>query len=886
MRSDGRRSTRNVRERGVTGERRRPIARVIEVVPNTKGSTESVTILTRDSIIDKEEISGIGNTLPISRSDGEKERSGMATPKLLGGRGRRDRSGGAQLEPSGDSFGCCAGSCRAQLFHWAWNRRMVRSVGDFCGTRLWSWNRCSRKVLGMRDRDPGRSNTESYRGFGNSRLRRRPLRQKHLRCGGLWRNPYHQVEAVATSSLCSRLCEGRGVSSAEGSCGAYRERAPENAGESYEGEGQSRREKGPKTEESCFRKGKGIRQSACQEEERTCGSWRRGRRDRGAVWRGRSCGRPGGGRPKDVAAKAQGSPRAHAEDPRWRSGPRTRHIEKETARRRLCLLSGREEAWCWDQFGPRASASPSPGRRSGYKRWSYDRDEEEHQEKLCWKRVAGTGRATPATGQEEEARQEEKWNLRREDARQPSAGQRKEEKEKEEEGKSSKGRARAAPELKQRRRGRGKRVRGWGQRVRQRVELRATPPEEILEVPRFGASDAREERSGAIGPKLDGGPGWAGQRSEPRSENQHLLCAADTTFLPEQSPLSAGALCARPLHRPLERRKVVRSWRRIGQPLRRRPHSIGGRILEYSRASGVVPLGAGPISQHRGDAASSKTQKDEKEISGLPTRDLVVRWRTWPRRTRRREGEEGTPERKRKRKGQRWQRDIVEPDRKRRREPLGKQQGGSAEEERLKEAAGEWIREFELELGNTLLPPLCQKSGLAIFREVLTHCTSLHEVGSALGWLVFNLGRLKTGGRSSEALEMVVAGKLYGAGVPAVHRGRGCKPRPLFPLPLLDKRVVEVAQRTDLKGFVTESKAEFTEAQVWAPLLCAALNGLAGFHRAVPSGCPNSVQKMALEAIDRSAARGLGSQVRLQRTAREAEKELSSRFLSYTGEEA
>lgn len=75
------------------------------------------------------------------------------------------------------------------------------------------------------------------------------------------------------------------------------------------------------------------------------------------------------------------------------------------------------------------------------------------------------------------------------------------------------------------------------------------------------------------------------------------------------------------------------------------------------------------------------------------------------------------------------------------------------------------------------------------------------------------------------------------------------------------------------------------EIGVWLALSIAATNGVAGHSRAFLDGRPDSLQRRALTTLRSSVTRALGDRATLDRATREAEKELSTRFLSYTGEE-
>jgi len=85
--------------------------------------------------------------------------------------------------------------------------------------------------------------------------------------------------------------------------------------------------------------------------------------------------------------------------------------------------------------------------------------------------------------------------------------------------------------------------------------------------------------------------------------------------------------------------------------------------------------------------------------------------------------------------------------------------------------------------------------------------------------------------------------------------------------------------------FMQPHFAGVDEVRVWTALSVMALNAVAGHGRAILQKAPSKVQKRALAAMRAGVKRMLGRPVELMRSPGEAEKELSERFLSYTGEE-
>ena len=71
----------------------------------------------------------------------------------------------------------------------------------------------------------------------------------------------------------------------------------------------------------------------------------------------------------------------------------------------------------------------------------------------------------------------------------------------------------------------------------------------------------------------------------------------------------------------------------------------------------------------------------------------------------------------------------------------------------------------------------------------------------------------------------------------------------------------------------------------WLICCVGAVNGMAGCGRAILPGTGTAMQRRALEQLLKCTKKVLGSDCVLSRTPEEADKELSSRFLTYTGEE-
>ena len=181
------------------------------------------------------------------------------------------------------------------------------------------------------------------------------------------------------------------------------------------------------------------------------------------------------------------------------------------------------------------------------------------------------------------------------------------------------------------------------------------------------------------------------------------------------------------------------------------------------------------------------------------------------------------------------------------------------------------------------LPLRLEKSG-RIFKLLAARCGDFGTLGRAMAWMVFNFSRLELERGVSLALRQAVLGKsVIGC---AVHRSGPQRIRSLFPLPLgVVSNVHEAAQSMALDDFCNAHFALPSAADVWLALGILGVNGLAGHGHVAPLRKGTEAQKEATKAIGRSINRVLDLETRLTRTCEQAEKELSSRFLSYSGEE-
>ena len=181
-------------------------------------------------------------------------------------------------------------------------------------------------------------------------------------------------------------------------------------------------------------------------------------------------------------------------------------------------------------------------------------------------------------------------------------------------------------------------------------------------------------------------------------------------------------------------------------------------------------------------------------------------------------------------------------------------------------------------------PTRCLGYGLSIFENVLQEVVSMARAGAALLWLICNTDRLCSEGLMSPALGFTIYGKVLETS--AVHRPCYSEVTGAFPLPVEPScEVYEKALRMDLAAFCCWIEASKMGESAWQLVASAAMNQVAGKGRAIPVRKPTALQARALSSIRSTIAGALGQDFELKRSRDDAEKELSSRFMNYTGEE-
>ena len=174
--------------------------------------------------------------------------------------------------------------------------------------------------------------------------------------------------------------------------------------------------------------------------------------------------------------------------------------------------------------------------------------------------------------------------------------------------------------------------------------------------------------------------------------------------------------------------------------------------------------------------------------------------------------------------------------------------------------------------------------GLDLFYTLACWSSSLREIGCALAWTLLSRSHHAHLRGWMDRIDTVLLGGL-GKRI-AMQRGGGQRPRSPFPMPLGGaSHLHELALRLTLSDFCRKCQDEKFEEDAWLVCCVAAVNGMAGKSRATPVGAGTKLQLRALEQMRSCIKRVLTSDCRNDRSPEDAEKELASRYISYTGEE-
>ena len=333
-------------------------------------------------------------------------------------------------------------------------------------------------------------------------------------------------------------------------------------------------------------------------------------------------------------------------------------------------------------------------------------------------------------------------------------------------------------------------------------------------------------------------------------------------------------------------RQTTRSWRRPGLPL------FGGALRSKRRklVSGQVPGDVSSrgdaVSAHRAVAESSKASPLDTEESrcGAKQLDTPVQSRRKLERRRKRRGE-----RKRKRKeGKRQRPTAVLAERQL--ESMAEPRGSVVEEaERAERNQGEsgkgknkgrQMRADEIfvyERGEEA-PDL----GIhyELFGRLLEAGSSLRSVGCLLAWSIIHATCMSVSEGRVTALRSILAGK-YGSDL-AMRRLRN---KEAFPLRLGGLAgVIRALRRVSLEEVSLTSFVREWSDDCW--LFCSIeYNNYLHGCRSSPVGCWRKSDLAAVGCLRRAVERTLAQDVHLPRSVKEVEKELSHRFVSYSGGE-
>ena len=174
--------------------------------------------------------------------------------------------------------------------------------------------------------------------------------------------------------------------------------------------------------------------------------------------------------------------------------------------------------------------------------------------------------------------------------------------------------------------------------------------------------------------------------------------------------------------------------------------------------------------------------------------------------------------------------------------------------------------------------------GLDLFYKLADRSSSLKRAGCALAWALLVRSFTATARGWLQMVDKIILGNLEKDF--AMLRGRGKRSRSPFPLPLGELfHLHELALRCSLQAFCQECERKSYEEDAWLVCVVGAVNGLAGRGRAILVGRCTRVQTRALIQLRASIRKVLSGDCEICRTPEEAEQELSSRFITYTGEE-
>eukprot|EP00435_Cladocopium_sp_Y103_P019621 s4562_g4.t1 len=329
---------------------------------------------------------------------------------------------------------------------------------------------------------------------------------------------------------------------------------------------------------------------------------------------------------------------------------------------------------------------------------------------------------------------------------------------------------------------------------------------------------------------------------------------------------------------------------RLGDSLASIPrHSYGGERGDMAECAvpGDAPTGTGAGRPHRPPSGSKEAWEDDRQEQvergvGAPKgrRRLLARVslegrRKGPRKNRQRKGEQ-----QRRRPGKRLgQARPMDQDKVDAEELVGRQPGSRPRQGR-EEGHPEGGRERPLEeQGGRLGGHYEPRRGLDDFLRVVEAGHSMAQIGCVLAWLAVNALPGTADQPFWGAFQFVLA--QGSAGTRAVHR---LPKRETFPLRLGDLEELVKALACPFEDAMDGRFVSMWSVHSWTYLSLLFCNSLHGC-RGVPMGRWRRAEVTAVSTLRATVQRTLRLDMPVERSAEAVENELSSRFVSYTGEE-
>ncbi len=316
--------------------------------------------------------------------------------------------------------------------------------------------------------------------------------------------------------------------------------------------------------------------------------------------------------------------------------------------------------------------------------------------------------------------------------------------------------------------------------------------------------------------------------------------------------------------------------------------------VEKCSVSGITPLGSYPIGSNAGiiggqEAFPSYQQEPQQRRGSLEETSLSRRLEEPKLGDRRREGK------RQRRKRKRWERPrkrswlLGKRIRARMAKRWAVQLVGSATRDEREQRRKGWKgcrKEGEVkpvEETNTTeeVDAFRWKSGFEDMNRLAADGRSLSLVGCILAWMVIHadIDLKKDGGM--RPIWWLLRG--VNAGHSAVHQSPG--KREAFPIPLGGlSSFVQAAGKCSYEMAIAESFVARWSHDAWLFCSLQYCNYMHG-SRALPEGCWRTIHRKAIGVLRGGIERILSTDTFADTTAEDVEKELSHRFVSYTGEE-